>query len=195
MLKSLEPMQGRASEEVHALVKNSESQVIDALNKVIHSRVSDVNWLILPPFTSVQYSLRIIYMAFKILFIKDWCLLQTFVDNLGGSLSSAVSSTVQNTCREAYNKLLLPGLNAATQQIFSQVNESFSRGTRECESHFDLWVRLEAYWIRSTVFYYIILLILLLSLPSIFLTRYSYFLNSILQTFKTWKVKHREVVQ
>ena len=44
-----------------------------------------------------------------------------------------MAAAVQSSCREAYTKLLLPGLNALTQQIFAQVNENFSRGTRECE--------------------------------------------------------------
>lgn len=60
-------------------------------------------------------------------------LLQSFLDNLGGTVGAVVGPSVQNSCREAYNKLLLPGLNALTQQVFSQVNESFSRGTKECE--------------------------------------------------------------
>lgn len=58
---------------------------------------------------------------------------QPFLDNLGGTVGAVVGPSVQNSCREAYNKLLLPGLNALTQQVFSQVNESFSRGTKECE--------------------------------------------------------------
>nr|XP_053645484.1 enhancer of mRNA-decapping protein 4-like [Cherax quadricarinatus] len=56
---------------------------------------------------------------------------RSFVDSLGGSVGSVLGTTVQNSCREAYNKLLLPGLNALTQQIFAQVNENFSRGTKE----------------------------------------------------------------
>ncbi|KAG0719455.1 Enhancer of mRNA-decapping protein 4 [Chionoecetes opilio] len=53
------------------------------------------------------------------------------IDGIVGSVGTAVTSTVQSSCRDAYNKLLLPGLNALTQQIFAQVNENFSRGTRE----------------------------------------------------------------
>ncbi|XP_042204509.1 enhancer of mRNA-decapping protein 4-like isoform X2 [Homarus americanus] len=56
---------------------------------------------------------------------------RSFLDNLVGSLSSVLVMTVQNSCREAYTKILLPGLNALTQQIFTQVNDNFSRGTRE----------------------------------------------------------------
>lgn len=56
---------------------------------------------------------------------------RTFIDGIVASVGSAVAVTVQSSCRDAYNKLLLPGLNALTQQIFSQVNENFSRGTRE----------------------------------------------------------------
>ncbi|XP_042891088.1 enhancer of mRNA-decapping protein 4-like [Penaeus japonicus] len=56
---------------------------------------------------------------------------RSFLDNLGGTVGAVVGPSVQNSCREAYNKLLLPGLNALTQQVFSQVNESFSRGTKE----------------------------------------------------------------
>lgn len=59
--------------------------------------------------------------------------LQSFIDGIVGSVGTAVATTVQSSCRDAYNKLLLPGLNALTQQIFAQVNENFSRGTRECE--------------------------------------------------------------
>nr|XP_045613217.1 enhancer of mRNA-decapping protein 4-like isoform X2 [Procambarus clarkii] len=93
VLKAMEPLQSRVSQEVHGLLKTTESQIIDALSKVIHSR--------------------------------------SFVETLGGSVSTVLGTTVQNSCREAYNKLLLPGLNALTQQIFAQVNENFSRGTRE----------------------------------------------------------------
>lgn len=56
---------------------------------------------------------------------------RTFVDTLGSTVSSVMVPTVQNSCREAYNKMLLPGINALTQQVFTQVNDSFSRGTRE----------------------------------------------------------------
>ncbi|XP_071512823.1 enhancer of mRNA-decapping protein 4-like isoform X2 [Panulirus ornatus] len=93
VMKSLEPVESRVSQEIHGLLKTTEGQVIDAVNKVIHSR--------------------------------------SFVDNLGGSVGSVVGTAVQNSCRDAYNKLLFPGLNALTQQIFAQVNDSFSRGTRE----------------------------------------------------------------
>lgn len=56
------------------------------------------------------------------------------MDSISNAVGSAVAATVQSSCRDAYNKLLLPGLNALTQQIFAQVNENFSRGTKECES-------------------------------------------------------------
>ncbi|XP_064104541.1 enhancer of mRNA-decapping protein 4-like isoform X4 [Macrobrachium nipponense] len=56
---------------------------------------------------------------------------RTFMDSLGSTVSSVMVPTVQNSCREAYNKMLLPGINALTQQVFTQVNDSFSRGTRE----------------------------------------------------------------
>ncbi|KAK8395280.1 hypothetical protein O3P69_006175 [Scylla paramamosain] len=56
---------------------------------------------------------------------------RSFIDGIVGSVGTAVAATVQSSCRDAYNKLLLPGLNALTQQIFAQVNENFSRGTRE----------------------------------------------------------------
>ncbi|XP_068209049.1 enhancer of mRNA-decapping protein 4 isoform X2 [Palaemon carinicauda] len=56
---------------------------------------------------------------------------RTFVDTLGGTVTSVMVPSVQNSCREAYSKMLLPGINALTQQVFTQVNESFSRGTRE----------------------------------------------------------------
>lgn len=56
---------------------------------------------------------------------------RSFMDGVANSVGSAVSTTVQTSCRDAYNKLLLPGINALTQQIFTQVNENFSKGTRE----------------------------------------------------------------
>lgn len=55
------------------------------------------------------------------------------MDSISSSVGSAVAASVQSSCRDAYSKLLLPGLNALTQQIFAQVNDNFSRGTRECE--------------------------------------------------------------
>lgn len=93
LVKSMEPLRSRMSQEVSGLLKTTENQVIDDISKMVHSRA--------------------------------------FVDNVVSAMSSVMATTVQNSCREAYSKLLLPGLNTLTQQVFVQINESFSRGTRE----------------------------------------------------------------
>ncbi|KAK7071933.1 hypothetical protein SK128_021750 [Halocaridina rubra] len=56
---------------------------------------------------------------------------RTFLDNLGSSVSTAMGPVVQNTCRDVYSKMLIPGINALTQQVVKQVNDIFSKGTRE----------------------------------------------------------------
>ncbi|XP_076043914.1 enhancer of mRNA-decapping protein 4 homolog Ge-1 isoform X2 [Oratosquilla oratoria] len=56
---------------------------------------------------------------------------RNFVDNVSGAVSSALGPTVQTSCREAYNKVVVPGFNTVALQIFSQINDTFSRGTKE----------------------------------------------------------------
>ncbi|CAL4065496.1 unnamed protein product, partial [Meganyctiphanes norvegica] len=91
--KSLDPLRNQLSSEVERIVKNTESQILDAVNRFILSR--------------------------------------SFVEVVSGSVGGAVAPAVQASCREAYNKFVLPGFNSLTQQVFTQVNEAFSRGTRE----------------------------------------------------------------
>lgn len=55
------------------------------------------------------------------------------MDSIIGAVSNVLGSSVQNASRDAYNKVVVPGFNAVSQQVFNQINESFSRGTKECE--------------------------------------------------------------
>ncbi|KAB7501462.1 Enhancer of mRNA-decapping protein 4 [Armadillidium nasatum] len=62
---------------------------------------------------------------------------RNFIDNMSSSIASALSASVQSSCRDAYNKVVVPGFNAITQQVFTQLNEAFMKGTKEYMQHFE----------------------------------------------------------
>jgi enhancer of mRNA-decapping protein 4 len=60
---------------------------------------------------------------------------------LGNSAVTALQPAIQHTYKELFTSLVMPSFEKSCQSMFQQINESFSRGTKEyiqtLESYFD----------------------------------------------------------
>ncbi|XP_018025111.1 enhancer of mRNA-decapping protein 4 isoform X2 [Hyalella azteca] len=56
---------------------------------------------------------------------------RNFSQAIGESVAGAVSSCVTASCKDAYAKLVLPGLNSVTARTLQQFNDLFHKGTSE----------------------------------------------------------------
>jgi enhancer of mRNA-decapping protein 4 len=57
---------------------------------------------------------------------------------LSNSAVSALQPAVQHVCKDFFTSLLVPSFEKSCQAMFQQINESFSKGTRECKFPFCL---------------------------------------------------------
>jgi enhancer of mRNA-decapping protein 4 len=57
---------------------------------------------------------------------------------LSNSAVSALQPAVQHVCKEFFTSILVPSFEKSCQSMFQQINESFSKGTRECKFPFCL---------------------------------------------------------
>lgn len=65
------------------------------------------------------------------------------VELLTNSLLMASQSVLNNTLRAQMDTFLIPSFERATNQMFKQIHETFSQGTKECKSfHFPIFLRM-----------------------------------------------------
>jgi enhancer of mRNA-decapping protein 4 len=52
---------------------------------------------------------------------------------LGNSAATALQPSVQLVYKDIFTNLVVPSFEKSCQSMFQQINESFSKGTKECK--------------------------------------------------------------
>ena len=61
---------------------------------------------------------------------------QPTVEALGAAAGSALQAPIQAAYREAFQNLVIPAFERSCQAMYSQVTDTFQRGTKDCEFKF-----------------------------------------------------------